>query len=399
MRQRLRLTEKRRQWLAFGLVAPLLLFLVVNFVVPIVLILKMSVDDRQFSRAAPGVVRALAGWDARTPIPEAAARAWIDDLRSAKGTPALNIIANRLNQDTSGYRSLVMSTARRLGAAQPDNAMKALTSISDKWGQPPVWQAIQRASGPLTSMYMLAAMDLHRTSEGGIAPVPNDEAVFVTVFQRTFGISIVVTLCCLVLGYPVAHLLASSRGRVASVMMLAVLIPFWTALLVRTSAWVVLLQRDGVVNYLLQWLGLIDHPLALVFNRTGTYIALVHVLLPFMILPIYSLMAGIRKHTVRAAISLGASPLTAFWRVYFPQTVPGVATGCLLVFVMAIGFYITPALIGGAGDQMIGFFIAHFITESANWAMGAALGGLLLIITCVVLVALSWTKTRQRVLQ
>ncbi len=396
LRQGLRRAERRRHWLAFGLAAPLLLFLLVTFVLPIFLILKMSVDDREFARAAPGVVAALAHWEADTPVPEAAARAWIDDLRAARGTPALNAIANRLNQDTSGYRSLVMTTARRLAQAPPGNATQALAGISEQWRGPEVWQAIQRASGPLSAMYLLGAMDLHRAGDGAIERVPKDEAVFLTVFQRTFGISLVVTLCCLVLGYPVAYLLATAMPRVASVMMLAVLIPFWTALLVRTSAWVVLLQRDGVVNQLLQWLGLIDHPLTLVFNRTGTYIALVHVLLPFMILPIYSLMTGIRKHTVRAAISLGASPLTAFWRVYFPQTLPGVASGCLLVFVTAIGFYITPALIGGAGDQMIGYFIAHFITETANWSMGAALGGLLLLITCVVLAALAWTKTRQR---
>ncbi|MGY6270717.1 ABC transporter permease [Achromobacter denitrificans] len=396
LRQGLRRAERRRHWLAFGLVAPLLLFLLVNFVLPIFLILKMSVDDRAFARAAPGVVAALARWEAGTPVPEAAARAWVDDLRAARGTPALNVIANRLNQDVSGYRSLVMTTARRLAQAQSGEASPILAGISEQWSRPEVWQSIQRASGPLSGMYLLGALDLHRAGDGAIERVPQGEAVFLTVFQRTFGISFIVTLCCLALGYPVAYLLAGAKPRVASVMMLAVLIPFWTALLVRTSAWVVLLQRDGVVNNLLQWLGLIDHPLTLVFNRTGTYIALVHVLLPFMILPIYSLMTGIRKDTVRAAVSLGASPLAAFWRVYFPQTLPGVASGCLLVFVTAIGFYITPALIGGAGDQMIGYFIAHFITETANWPMGAALGGLLLFITCIVLAALAWTRTRQR---
>lgn len=396
LRQGLRRAERRRHWLAFGLVAPLLLFLLVNFVLPIFLILKMSVDDRAFARAAPGVVAALARWEAGTPVPEAAARAWVDDLRAARGTPALNVIANRLNQDVSGYRSLVMTTARRLAQAQSGEASQILAGISEQWSRPEVWQSIQRASGPLSGMYLLGALDLHRAGDGAIERVPQGEAVFLTVFQRTFGISFIVTLCCLALGYPVAYLLAGAKPRVASVMMLAVLIPFWTALLVRTSAWVVLLQRDGVVNNLLQWLGLIDHPLTLVFNRTGTYIALVHVLLPFMILPIYSLMTGIRKDTVRAAVSLGASPLAAFWRVYFPQTLPGVASGCLLVFVTAIGFYITPALIGGAGDQMIGYFIAHFITETANWPMGAALGGLLLFITCIVLAALAWTRTRQR---
>jgi len=392
----LRRTERKRYFLAFGLIAPLLLFLLVNFLVPIFLILKMSVDDREFAHAAPRVVTALAGWTPDAPIPETAAQALIEDLRAARGTPALNTIANRLNQDSSGYRSLIMSTARRLGKATPEAPLQALGQISDIWLSSEIWQTIQRASGPVTAMYVLAAIDLHQDSKGSIKAAPDNESVFITVFLRTFSISLIVTLVCLVLGYPVAYLLATTKGKLASVMMLAVLIPFWTALLVRTSAWVVLLQRDGVVNNLLQWLGLIQEPLTLVYNRTGTYVALIHVLLPFMILPIYSLMVGIRPHTVRAAISLGASPLSAFWRVFFPQTIPGVTTGCLLVFVLSIGFYITPALIGGAGDQMIGFFIAHFITETANWSMGAALGGWLLFITCIVLALLGWAKTRQQ---
>lgn len=394
LRRSLRRSERRRHLLAFGLTAPLLLFLLVNFVLPIILILKKSVDDRGFSMAAPQVVAALRQWKAGSPVPETAAQALVADLFAARGTPALNVIANRLNQDVSGYRTLIMSTARRLPQARQETALQTLGAISSEWNDPQVWQSIQRASGPFSSMYLLSGMDLHRAADGAIARVPDNEAVFLTVFGRTFGISVVVTLCCLVLGYPVAYVLSTARPKAASFMMLAVLIPFWTALLVRTSAWVVLLQRDGVVNKILQGLGLIDQPLMLVFNRTGTYIALVHVLLPFMILPIYSLMAGIKTHTVRAAISLGASPFLAFWRVYFPQTLPGVISGCLLVFVTAIGFYITPALIGGAGDQMIGYFIAHFITETANWPMGAALGGLLLLITCVILAALAWMKTR-----
>jgi len=396
LRAQLRRSQRRQQLLAFGLVAPLLLFLAINFITPIALILKNSVDDRAFSKAAPEVVAALKNWDHESPVPQEAVSALISDLVHAKGTPRLNAIASRLNQDVSGYRSLIMSTARRLTEPQPAATLDDLARISPMWEEAAPWKAIQRASGPVSSMHLLAALDLQHDVDGNIAKVPPEEAVFLTIFGRTFWISMIVTACCLLLGYPVAYLLCTATPRAASIMMLAVLIPFWTALLVRTSAWVVLLQREGVVNHFLQWIGVTEAPLELVFNRTGTYIALVHVLLPFMILPIYSLMKGVSVHTVRAAISLGSSPFTAFRRVYFPQTIPGVISGCLLVFVLSIGFYITPALIGGISDQMIGYFIAHFTTETANWPMGAALGGILLLITIMLLAGLGYLRGRSR---
>lgn len=198
------------------------------------------------------------------------------------------------------------------------------------------------------------------------------------IFGRSFWISLVVTVICVLLGYPLAYVIASATPGWATVMMIAVLLPFWTSLLVRTSAWVVLLQTGGPVNTSLEWLGLISEPLKLVFNRTGAYVALVHVLLPFMVLPIYSIMKSVEPHFIRAAVSLGASPAVAFRRVYLPLTMPGLASGTLLVFMSALGFYITPALIGGAADQMIGYFIAHYVNNTINWGMAAALSAILL---------------------
>ena len=170
--------------------------------------------------------------------------------------------------------------------------------------------------------------------------------------------------------------------------MILVLLPFWTSLLVRTGAWVVLLQREGPVNGLLQALGLTDEPLQLVYNRFGVYVAMTHILLPFMVLPLYSVMRGIPPEYMRAAASLGARPLRAFLRVYLPQTVPGIGAGCLLVFILAIGYYITPALVGGANDQMVSYFVAFFTNQTVNWGMAAALGAVLLIATLVAVRAL-----------
>ncbi len=187
-------------------------------------------------------------------------------------------------------------------------------------------------------------------------------------------------MLCLVLGYPVAYLLASVPPRLANRLMFFVLLPFWTSLLVRIVAWIVLLQREGVVNSVLRFLGAIDRPLDLVYNLTGVLIAMTHILLPFMILPIYSVMKGISPSYMRAAASLGANPLIAFIRVYLPQTIPGLGAGCLLVFILAVGYYIAPALVGGPHDQMVSYFIAQYTNVSINWGMASALGAILLVI-------------------
>ena len=383
LRQQLKRSQRKQQLWALALVAPLVLFLLVNFLLPIGLILIHSVDDHEFKQAMPNVVEALKDWNGTLPVSPNAAAALILDLSNIRGTPQQSLVANRLNNDVSGYRSLIMTTARRLPGSSTDHPLDALNAISSEWSQAEPWVAIKAASGPLTSMYILSALDLKHDAAGAIQRVQDKDALFLLVFGRTFWISLVVTLFCVVLGYPVAYLLATVSTAWSGILMMMVLIPFWTALLVRTSAWVVLLQTNGVVNNVLQGVGIISSPLPLVFNRIGVYVALVHVLLPFMILPIYSVMKGMTPNAVRAAISLGAHPFVAFARVYFPQTLSGLVSGSLLVFVTAIGFYITPALIGGASDQMLGYFIAHFTTSTGNWGMGAALAFILLIATLI----------------
>src|SRR5262249_39795915 len=192
-----------------------------------------------------------------------------------------------------------------------------------------------------------------------------------------------VTLATLLLGFPLAYLLAQLPPRTSNLLMILVLVPFWTSLLVRTTAWVVLLQSEGPINHLLIGLGFVDKPLQLILSRFGTIVAMTHIQLPFTLLPIYAVRKTIPPSHVRAARSLGAGPFYAFWRVYFPQTVPGIAAGCLLTFILSLGYYITPALVGGPKDQMISSFVADFINRESNWGMASALGTVLLVATLV----------------
>jgi putative spermidine/putrescine transport system permease protein len=386
LRRQLARAERRRRIRAFGLVAPLLLFLLVTFALPIAKMLWRSVQDPEVGAILPETTAALRGWDGRDLPGDAAYAALAADLARAREAGNLATAAQRLNYDIPGFRSLLFTTARRLGGADMAGApptRESFARIDRRWNDRAIWAAIKRASGPLTDFYLLAAVDRHRDADRAMVRVRSDQAIYVDVLVRTFVIGAAVTALCLALGFPVAHLLATLPPKIGNPLMILVLLPFWTSLLVRTAAWVVLLQEQGLVNNALAALGVIDHPLRLIYNRTGVFIAMTHVLLPFMILPLYSVMRGIPPVYMRAAASLGARPAEAFLRVYLPQTLPGVGAGCLLVFILAIGYYITPALVGGPADQMISYFVAFYTTDTANWGLAAALGVVLLSATLV----------------
>ena len=377
---RLRQSERRARLRALALVAPLLIFLVLTFVVPLAGVLSRAVADPELSIAMPRTALLLRHWNGQGLPDDAIFDAAGMELPAAARSNAAALLAKRLNYEEPGYRTLLLRTANRLHPPYAPSARAAMTAIDPRWSEPAIWQAMRRAAGPVTSFYLLSAMDLQHGADG-LTQVPAERAIFRTVLWRTLGIGFGTTLACLLLGFPVALLLARAPPRRAGLLMLLVLLPFWTPLLVRITAWVVLLQEHGLVNDALARLGLSRQPL--LYNRTAVYIAMTHVLLPYMILPLYSVMRSIPPVYMRAASSLGAPPWAAFRRVYLPQCLPGIGAGCLLVFILAIGYYITPALVGGAADQMVSSQIAFYTISTANWGMAAALGAVLLMTTLI----------------
>ena len=378
--------ERRRKLRAFSLTLPLLLFLLLTFIVPIVALLQRAVENPEVARALPRTVASLDRWDRRS-TPEADAFAAIaKDLGSLPDSADAGALARRLNTEVAGARSLVMGTFRALpleGATTPEEVKTKLLALDERWAETKYWQAIAKNGSRWTPDYLLASIDLRRDAAGHVVRMPEDQRVFGRILLRTFQISALVTVCCLLLGYPLAYWLSTLSARQANVLMILVLVPFWTSILVRVAAWIVLLQSEGLVNRGLMGLGLIDHPLALLFNRLGVVIAMTHILLPFMILPLYSVMKGVPPTYLRAAVSLGSSPLAAFFRVYVPQTYAGIGAGGLLVFILAIGYYVTPALLGGVDDQMLSYYIAQYTNVNINWGMACALGAVLLAATLV----------------
>ena len=388
----LRRAERRRKQRAVALTLPLLAFLVVFFLVPLASLLVRAVENPEVADALPRTGQALAGWDRRS-LPDAAAyAAVIADLSAIEETAQAGVLARRLNSEVPGGRSLVMGTYRAVHSEDtatgfrdllPDQARARLVEQDARWEELPYWQAIAQNSSRWTPDYLLAAVDLKRTPQGDIVKVPADEAAFSDILGRTFQMSAVVTFFCLLLAYPLAYWLSTLPERKANVLLILVLLPFWTSVLVRIAAWIVLLQNNGLVNRFFMWIGLTDTPIPLLFNRVGVIIAMVHILLPFAILPLYSVMKSVPPNYLRAAISLGSAPFAAFVRVYLPQTYPGVAAGGLLVFITCIGYYVTPALLGGAGDQMLSYYVAQYTNVEVNWGMACALGGVLLTTTLI----------------
>lgn len=382
----LRRAERRRKLRAIALTMPLLVFLLVFFLVPLGSLLLRAVENPEVADALPRTGQVLSDWDRHSPAPDAAYAALLQDLKAIGETSQVGVLARRLNSEVAGGRSLVMGTYRALplgDPASPEQARAALLAHDARWGEQTYWLALARNSSRWTPDYLLTAVDLRRNAEGSIERVPADEAAFSDILLRTFKMSAVVTAIALLIAYPLAYWLSTLSERKANIMLILVLLPFWTSVLVRIAAWIVLLQNNGLINRFLQFVGLTDAPLPLLFNRTGVIIAMVHILLPFMILPLYSVMKSVPSNYLRAAISLGSPPLSAFVRVYLPQTYPGIAAGGLLVFITCIGYYVTPALLGGASDQMLSYYVAQYTNVEVNWGMACALGGVLLTTTLV----------------
>ena len=333
--------------------------MIITFATPVVLLLTRAVYDPSIATTLPRTVAALQGWDGKELPDESVYAALAQDFKKVAEDNTAAFVGKRMNYEIIGHtqqdhRSAVNKSQEFAGPPYKEQFIAA-----DKmWGDRLIWAKIKNAGRSFTDFYLLRSLDLERDAGSAIVGVPRSQAVYVNVLIRTFYISALVTLITLALGYPVAFMLAHAPNRVANVLLIFILVPFWTSLLVRTTAWFVLLQDNGPVNDLIQYLHLSDGPLKLIFSRFGTVTAMVHIQLPFTLLPIYGVMKGISPSYMRAARSLGGGPFYSFLRVYLPLTLPGIGAGCLLTFILCLGYYITPALVGGAADQMVSGVIA-----------------------------------------
>ncbi|MEZ5831727.1 MAG: ABC transporter permease [Dongiaceae bacterium] len=380
LKVRLARAERSRKMKAVALVLPLFLFVVITFLFPLAIMMSKSVKNEETFGRLDQTQVALKDWDGESLPDEAAFAALAADLKTAQDQRLVGEIAKRVNYEYAGAMSKFKGITRKIEAASSGPYKDLFLSTDKIWGDVRLWHIIKSVAERYTPYYWLASADMQQGTHG-FERVPAEQAVFLDVYARTFWIAGLVTVLTLILGFPVAYLLATQPPHRANLLMIFVMLPFWTSLLVRTTAWFVLLRSEGPLNDLLEIL--INNRFDMIFTRFGTIVAMTHIQLPFTLLPIYSVMKTIPPSHVRAARSLGAGPFHAFWKVYFPQTVPGIAAGCLLTFILCLGYYITPALVGGPRDQMVSYYVSYYMNNIINFGQAAALGGMLLIMTMV----------------
>ena len=323
--------------------------------------------------------KALETWDGQSAPDESLFAALYKDLNSAQKILS-GKSSTRMNYEEPGWKGIIRTSLRKFKTIEGPPYRDAMIKANKGWGEVRFWQSLVLMKDTRTMGYYLNAFDRRYDVDKNIILRSEERRVYVMLWWRTLILSLIVTVGCLVLSYPVAHLLATLPLRYSNLLMICVLMPFWTSLLVRIVSWMVMLQQEGVINDALVWTRLIsdENRLPMMYNFTGTVIVMIQILLPFMILPIYSVMKTIPPSYMRAAQNLGAAPSLAFLRVYMPLTLPGVGAGVILVFIVAIGYYITPELVGGKDGRLIGNMIAYHMQKSLNWGLGAAMGTVLL---------------------
>jgi len=373
---------RRKKLQALLLVAPLFLFIIITFFVPIVDMLFRSVENSIISEILPRSTALLKDWDAEgNALPsEAVFAAMVEDIKEGRENRTISRAGQRLNYEAPGMSSLFRSSGRKAKRIKEGPYKPALIKVHNAWGDIETWKLIKQFAPEYTDGYFLAAVDAKRKVDGDLTRVDEEARIYLHLFWRTLKLSLFITVMTLILGFPIAYLMAILPTKSSNMLLIFVLLPFWTSLLVRTTAWIALLQQQGVINELLVFAGLVgtDNRPQMIHNQFGSIVAMTHILLPFMVLPLFSVMKTIPKSYVRAAVSLGAHPWLAFWKIYFPNTVPGIGAGAILVFILAIGYYITPELVGGTEGTFISNRIAYHISSSLNWGLGAALGVILL---------------------
>ncbi|MCC5974719.1 MAG: ABC transporter permease [Rubellimicrobium sp.] len=378
---------RRNRFMAFLLTLPLLIFLSFAFIAPIGTMLFQSVYSPNVAELIPDTLDRLSDWDGQAIPDEETRTAFAYDLRQLFAERRSGRLGEELNRVLPGASSTVQGTARKLNEAEPEEVAargaEMLSEFNAAWDSPEIWRALQRAGEVYTDRFFLTALDLERTPEGEVQARASAR-IYIDLYVKTLRMGLTITLLTVLLGYPLSFFLAHQPSGRANMLIIFVLLPFWTSLLVRTTAWIALLQTNGVVNSTLMAMGLISEPLTLLYTEFATILAMTHILLPFMVLPLYSVMKTIDPSYMRAAMSMGARPIRAWYSVYLPASLPGLSAGAMLVFIISVGYYITPALVGGTDGQMISNLIAFHMQQSNNWGLAAALGTLLLALILVI---------------
>ena len=379
----LKKAEKKNKIKAFLLVTPLLLFLLITYVLPIGSMFTRSIDDRMITNMLPKTFASMEKWDGKELPSEEIFKSFYLDFKVLVENKEHGKLAQRLNKEKNGFNSIVKKLFRQIKRNKIDeneSIKEQIMKVHKRWRTVEYWQAIKRTAPPYTVAKYLKGMDMYFDSDGSITQVEEDRRIHRILWLRTLEIAFFVTLFSFFMGYPIAHLLATLPMKYSNLLMICVLLPFWTSLLVRTASWMILLQQQGLVNDFFVMIGLVgdDNRPEMMYNKVGTYVAMTQILLPFMVLPLYSVMKTISPSLMRAGKSLGGTPFVAFWKVYFPLTIPGIGAGCLLVFILAIGYYITPALVGGASGTLISNQIAFHMKTTLDWSFASAMGLMLL---------------------
>jgi len=371
--------ERRNKIRAILLVAPLLLFILFTFLIPIGDMLLRSVDDSYINTVFPKTFKEYKKWDRQDLPSEELYKTMFFEVKEGSGF-SIGKATTRMNYAKSGWKSLLKKSKRKFKKIEEGPYKEQMIAIDKRWGDMDYWKALGVMVDPTTAGYYLNAVDLKYNVDKEVVRQKENRRIYNHTWIKTFKVSILVMIFCLMLGYPISYLLSTLPLKYSNLLMICVLLPFWTSLLVRTVAWMVMLQQKGVFNNLLVMSNIIadENRFKLMYNETATIIVMTQILLPFMVLPLYSVMRTISPNYMRAALNLGASPLHAFWKIYMPNSVPGISAGCMLVFILAIGYYITPELVGGKDGQMIGNWIAYHLKTTLNWGLSAALGAILL---------------------
>ena len=391
----LKKAERKNKIKAFLLVVPLLLFLIITYILPIGDMFMRSIDDKMVTNMLPKTFTAMEKWDGKEMPPEEVFAGFYSDFKILVQNKEHGKLAQRLNKEKNGFNSIIKKLFRQVQRNKIDEGQsikEQIMKVHKRWRDVEYWQAIKRTAPPYTTAKYLKGMDMYYGPDGNIMQVEEDRRIHRILWLRTLEIAFFVTLFSFLMGYPIAHLLATLPMRYSNLLMICVLLPFWTSLLVRTASWMILLQQQGIVNDFFVMIGLVadDNRPEMMYNKVGTYVAMTQILLPFMVLPLYSVMKTISPSLMRAGKSLGGTPFVAFWKIYFPLTIPGIGAGCLLVFILAIGYYITPALVGGASGTLISNQIAYHMKTTLDWSFASAMG--LMLLTGVLVVYWIYNK-------